>query len=51
MCLRLSVKGSFVRTTGSTGTKKADVAGHPVVFGHVGLLFSEPPGITGLLFV
>jgi hypothetical protein len=31
-------------------TKKADVAEHPEVFGHVGLLFDEPPSVTGLLF-
>jgi hypothetical protein len=31
--------------------KKADVAKHPQVFRHVGLLFSEPPDISGLLFV
>jgi hypothetical protein len=29
-------------------TKKADVAGHPKVFDHVGLLVNEPPGTTGL---
>jgi hypothetical protein len=28
----------------SPRTKKADVAEHPKVFGHVGLLFNEPPG-------
>lgn len=31
--------------------KKTDVADHPQVFGHVGLLFSEPPGFAGLLYV
>jgi hypothetical protein len=31
-------------------TKKADVAEHPRVFDHVGLLIDEPPG-TGLLFI
>ena len=32
-------------------TKKADVAKHPKVFDHVGLLFNEPPGTTGSLFI
>jgi hypothetical protein len=31
--------------------KKADVAKHPEVFGHVGLLCNEPPGQAGLLFI
>jgi hypothetical protein len=31
--------------------KKADVAEHPQVFGHVGLLVNEPPGIAGLPFI
>jgi hypothetical protein len=31
--------------------KKADVAEHPEVFHHVGLLANEPPGTTGLLFI
>ncbi len=30
--------------------KKADVAEHPKVFRHVGLLFNEPSGRTSLLF-
>jgi hypothetical protein len=32
-------------------TKKADVAEHPKVFDHVGLLFNEPPGTAGLFFI
>ena len=32
-------------------TKKADVAEHPQVFDHVGLLVNEPPGTAELLFV
>jgi hypothetical protein len=32
-------------------TKKADVAEHPKVFDHVGLLVNEPPGYAGLLFI
>jgi hypothetical protein len=31
--------------------KKADVAEHPKVFDHVGLLFNEPLGRAELLFV
>jgi hypothetical protein len=32
-------------------TKKADMAEHPEVFDHVGLLFNEPPGKPELLFI
>jgi hypothetical protein len=32
-------------------TKKADVAEHPEVFDHVGLLFNEPPGRAELLSI
>jgi len=31
-------------------TKKADVAEHPEVFDHVGLLVNEPSSYAGLLF-
>jgi hypothetical protein len=31
--------------------KKADVAEHPQVFHHVGLLSNEPLGAAGLLFI
>jgi hypothetical protein len=34
-----------------TKNKKADVAEHPKVFDHVGLLFNESPGNAELLFV
>jgi len=34
-----------------TRTKKADVAEHPEVFDHVGLLVNEPPGTAGLLSI
>jgi hypothetical protein len=34
----------------SPRTKKADVAEHPEVFDHVGLLFNEPSGTPGLFF-
>jgi hypothetical protein len=32
-------------------TKKADVAGHPKVVDHVGLLANEPPDTLGPLFI
>jgi hypothetical protein len=32
-------------------TKKADVAEYQRVFGHVGLLFNEPPGFTELFLI
>jgi hypothetical protein len=32
-------------------TKKADVIEHVKVFGHVGLLVNQPPGIAELLFI
>jgi len=35
----------------SPRTKKADVAEHPKVFDHVGLLANEPPGTAGLLSI
>jgi hypothetical protein len=35
----------------SPRTKKADVAEHPQVFDHVGLLTNEPPGMAGLLSI
>jgi len=31
--------------------KKADVAEHPEVFDHVGILVNEPPGTAGLLSI
>jgi hypothetical protein len=31
--------------------KKADAVEHPEVFDHVGLLFNQPPGMAGLLFI
>ena len=31
--------------------KKTDVAEHPEVFHHVGLLFNKPPGTAGLFFI
>jgi hypothetical protein len=38
-------------TPGRTKPKKTDAAKHPKVFSHVGLLFNEPPGTAGLLFI
>jgi hypothetical protein len=34
-----------------TETKKADVAEHPEVFDHVGLLVNEPSSYAGMLFI
>jgi hypothetical protein len=31
--------------------KKADVAEHPEVFDHAGLLNNEPPSYAGMLFI
>jgi hypothetical protein len=39
-----------MRTSRATNQKKADVAEHPEVFHHVGLLVNEPPGTAGLPF-
>jgi hypothetical protein len=41
----------WFQTSLAAKNKKADVAEHPKVFDHVGLLFNEPLGKTGLLFV
>jgi hypothetical protein len=38
---------SRVLATANEETKKADVAAHPQVFGHVGLLADSPPGTPG----
>ena len=40
-----------LRTSPVTRTKKADVVEHPKAFDHVGLLFNEPPGKSGLHFI
>jgi hypothetical protein len=37
------------RSPGDWNAQESDVVKH-VVFHHVGLLFNEPPGMTGLLF-
>ena len=42
--------GGF-RPSCATENTKADVAEHPKVFDHVGLLFNEPPGKAELLFI
>jgi hypothetical protein len=36
---------------GTTATKKTDVADHPEVINHIGLLVNEPLGGAGLLFI
>ena len=38
-------------TTSYIAKQKADVAEHPEVFDHVGLLVNEPPGMAGLLSI
>jgi len=41
-----------VRNNQATASKKkADVAEHPEVFDHVGLLFNGPPGMAELPFI
>jgi hypothetical protein len=35
----------------SIKTKKADVAEHPEVFDHVGLLVNEPSSLAGVPFI
>jgi hypothetical protein len=42
--------GDGFRPSCTTENKKADVAEHQQVFGHVGLLFNKPPGNAGLYF-
>jgi hypothetical protein len=51
MSLHLSVKGLFVRTGATDKNQKTDVAQHPKVLSHVGLLVNEPPGQAELLFI
>jgi hypothetical protein len=38
----------LVEVVEKTERKKTDVAEHPKVFGHVGLLVNGPPGLAGL---
>jgi hypothetical protein len=40
-----------LRLSRNTENRKADVAEHPKVFDHVGLLFNEPPATGGLLSI
>jgi len=49
------LRGSNANITGDRdslippqGNKKTDVADHPQVINHVGLLVNEPPGTAGL---
>jgi hypothetical protein len=39
------------RPSCTTENTKADVAEHPMVFDHVGLLSNKPPGTAGLFFI
>ena len=42
---------AFNRRVTPNTNKKTDVADHPEVIDHVGLLFNEPLGRAGLLFI
>ena len=42
---------SVVAAVPQHGNRKADVAEHPKVFDHVGLLVNEPPAMGGLLSI
>jgi hypothetical protein len=44
-------RSSVVAGSHNAENKKADVAEHPKVFDHAGLLSNEPPGTAGLLFI
>ena len=54
MLLKVKVSGTFQEPVSVPGQgcakQKADVAKHPEVFGHVGLLIDKPPGKVGLPF-
>ena len=54
MLLKVKVSGTFQEPVSVPGQgcakQKADVAKHPEVFGHVGLLIDRPPGKVGLPF-
>jgi hypothetical protein len=45
------VLGRCDRAEANECQKKADVAEHPEVFDHVGLLVNEPPGMAGMPFI
>ena len=51
MSLHLWHVPDWFQTSWVTKNKKTDVAEHPKVLGHVGLLFNEPPGKAELLFI
>jgi hypothetical protein len=42
---------AFPLTPASARKKKTDVAEHPQVFRHIGLLLNEPPGVARLPFI
>jgi len=44
-------KEGTIRISSRQEQKKADVAEHPKVFDHIGLLVNKPPGTTGLLSI
>jgi hypothetical protein len=43
--------GRIAAARDKANPKKTDVAEHPKVFDHIGLLFNEPPGTTELFFI
>ena len=49
--IQLRFKPIGASTFLNSENKKADVAEHPKVFHHVGLLTNGPPGTAGLLFI
>jgi hypothetical protein len=49
--MRIPVAGVPGECRSFLATKKAAVAEHPAVFGHVGLLVTDPPGSAELLFI
>ena len=50
--LEVRIKRALIATgRAAENHKKTDVADHPEVISHVGLLFNEPLGRAGLLFI
>jgi hypothetical protein len=49
-CFSMGFSTLIPNTVRPLKTKKADVAEHPKVFEHVGLLFNKPTGRAGLFF-
>jgi len=47
----ISAFRGWIPTVCTTENEKTDVAEHPRIFGHVGLLVNKPPGKAELLFI